>query len=900
MAENSESPRFTHYPLLWLAVCFACGIAAAFYSIYDWKTPLVLCFAGVLFTAFFTQRNLSLIFLSIAFVAAGFFSYQIEKQNVAENRLKRFYDEGRIIAGVPIEIEGVVLGKPEQSVDGFFFKLKAEKVVYNGTMQSVSGNVRFFAPVQAEEAAAKYERLDLQYGSRIRIACSPEREDRFLNPGVLSRKEILDQQDIDATATVKSPLLIEKVGEPNGLTPLGFIYDQRQRLILEFRDKFSVSTAGIMIASLLGDKYFLDKQTADLFREGGTFHILVISGLHITFIGGLTLLLVGYFTKKKLWQFIIAASFLWAYTLAVGAEVPVVRASLMFSILLFSQVIHRNGTLLNALGACGLILLVWRPQDLFTPSFQLTFISVAAIIAMAFPLIEKLRSIGLWTPTTGTPFPPNVPAWLRRICEMLYWRESIWTIEGQRQIWSANLFKSPYFKWLKARNLRGITAFIVEGILVSLVVQIWLLPLLVVYFHRVSVASILLNLWVGVFIALESFSALLAVFLHSISTSLALPVVMLTEAFNWLLLSVPALFVQNDWASFRLPAYAGSMKAVYFIYLIPVLVLGYILHSWDPFDFRGRSSSKTLQFRAAWIAGFIAVLLGVIIIFHPFSSPHPDGKLHIDFLDVGQGDSAFITFPNGETMLVDGGGRINYGRQNDDDTEIFEPDVPRIGEAVVSEFLWQKGYSDIDYILATHADVDHIQGLADVAKNFDVRAALFGRTPADDSDFTELSEVLHRKSIPVIRIGRGDSFEIAGVRVEVLHPLRDESPEAVSDNNHSVVLRLVFGNKSFLLTGDIEREAENEMLANPELMRADVVKVAHHGSRTSSTQAFVDGVNPDFAIIPVGKRSLFGHPHREVVERWKKAGAIVMTTGEKGTISISTDGSDLEIKTFLP
>jgi competence protein ComEC len=121
---------------------------------------------------------------------------------------------------------------------------------------------------------------------------------------------------------------------------------------------------------LLGNRYFLDKTTAEVFREGGTFHVLVISGLHITFIGGLTLLFVRFFTNQRLWQFIIASSFLWAYSLAVGADVPVVRATIMFTILLFSQVIYRSGTLLNAFGACALILLVWRPNDIFTPSFN--------------------------------------------------------------------------------------------------------------------------------------------------------------------------------------------------------------------------------------------------------------------------------------------------------------------------------------------------------------------------------------------------------------------------------------------------------------------------------------------------------------------------------------------------
>jgi len=857
--------------------------------------------ASAIFAAHFINRDFSFVFLSIAFVAAGFLIFQIEKDGVSENRLKRIYDEGRIESGEPVEIEGIVLGKPEPAFNGFFFKIKSELIVYNGARQSVSGTLRLFAPVQSEEAAVEYDRLDLQHGSRIRVACNPEREDRYLNPGVLSRKVLLDQQDVDATGSVKSPLLIEKLAEAPGFQPFAFVFNQRQRLISEFRRNFSVSTAGIMIASLLGDKHFLDKQTADIFREGGTFHVLVISGLHITFIGGLAVILVRFFTRKKLWQFLGAVTFLWAYTLAVGAEVPVVRASLMFTILFFSQVIYRNGTLLNALGACALILLIWRPQDLFSPSFQLTFVSVTAIVAMAFPLIEKLRLIGNWIPTTETPFPPRVPQWLQRFCEMLYWRENKWAIESKRQIWSASLFKSPYLTLFEVNGLQGFAAFVFEGILISIAVQIWLLPLLVIYFHRVSVASIFLNLWVGIFICLESFSALIAVLFSSISDRLALPTIKLTEIFNWLLIAVPRFLVDNNWASFRLPVYTGPLGIVYFLYCIPVVFLGFAVYKWNPFA-NGKETNRHRR-KSLFTAVTATFLLGLVLIFHPFSAPNADGRLHVDFLDVGQGDAAFVTFPNGETMLIDGGGRINYeskAAEETDEFEIFEPDVLRIGEAVVSEFLWEKGFSKIDYILATHADLDHIQGLSDIATNFEVRNAYFAGITLRHPDFAELSRVLEKRDIPISKLRRGDLLMIGAVEIEVLHPGQGELPNTYSDNNSSLVLRIRFGDRNILFTGDIEREAEHELLRSPERLKADVVKVPHHGSRTSSTQSLVNTTNADYAIISVGKRSIFGHPHKEVVERWNKTGAKVMTTGERGTISVSTNGQDWDILSFIP
>jgi len=903
---NRAPANFTVYPLLLLAVCFAGGIVTANYLFLDWKIYFAACLIFSILTVVFINRKFTLLFLSAAFFALGSLYLQIEKQTIAENRVKRIYDENRINSGDPVEIEGVLQTNPELAVGGFFLILKTERAVYKNSEITVSGNIRLFAPASNEQIQNEYNQLNLSYGTRIRIACNLRREDNYLNAGVISHKEILDQKGIDATATVKSPLLLENLGQEKTFAPLAWVYERRQSLIIDFRDNFSVSTAGILIASLLGNEHFLDKQTAEVFRSGGTFHVLVISGLHITFIGGLTLLLVQFFTNKRFWQFLIATTFLWAYSLAVGADVPVVRATIMFTILLFSQVIYRGGTLLNSLGFCALVLLVWRPNDVFTSSFQLTFASVGAIVTIGFPLIERLRVIGNWSPSAETPFPPRVPVWLKRFCETLYWREDIWEREVARQLWSANLFKSPYLQRLRAKNLQKIAGYIFEAILVSLIFQICLLPLMIIYFHRFPVLSVFLNLWVGIFIALESFAAVFAVLLANFSDALALPIIKLTEILNWLLVSVPNFLTENSWTNLRLPVYSGTMQVIYILYFVPVIFLTFVLNKWSPFGSISNSGfqifkSKITASSYPRVSAALLTLIFALIAFHPFSSPEADGKLHIDFLDVGQGDAALIRFPNGETMLVDGGGKINFSRVNlgtEEEPEIFEPDSRSIGEAVVSEFLWENGYSKIDYLLATHADADHIQGLSDVAKNFSVRAAIFGRTPMKDVGFAELFSILQKRGIESVKVSRDDVLTFDDVKIEVLYPLRDENTESASDNNHSLVLRIIYGGRKFLLTGDVEQETEKDLATAPGFLQADVVKVAHHGSRTSSVQAFVNAAQARVAVISVGKESPFGHPHGEVIERWKNARAKILTTGENGTITISTDGRDLQLKTF--
>jgi competence protein ComEC len=278
----------------------------------------------------------------------------------------------------------------------------------------------------------------------------------------------------------------------------------------------------------------------------------------------------------------------------------------------------------------------------------------------------------------------------------------------------------------------------------------------------------------------------------------------------------------------------------------------------------------------------LQAVLTALLVLHPFST-REDTKLRVDFLDVGQGDSALITMPDGTTLLVDGGGNLLDASR-------------RIGETVVSEYLWWRGLNQIDYVLVTHADADHIDGLNDVLNNFTVRTALIAHAPDDDPEFAKFSETLKQTNTHAEKLQAGDVIHFGDVEFSVLWP---PAGGETSANNDSIVLRLRFGERAILLTGDIEKEAEKSLLATHQDLRADVVKTPHHGSKTSSTEDFVRATAAQFAIISVGRHSMFGHPHKEVVQRWQSHGATVLTTGECGTITVTTDGKDLTLRRFI-
>ena len=483
--------KFIRNPALWLALSLSAGILIGKLTTFDW-TYAALASLLLLAAAYAVRQRMSFrVVLVLAVVVLGMALEEHDNRSVANDRLRVLYDTGQIQSGEPVEIEGVLLSRPEASIDGEFLTFSATSMHFRGVERPVSGNVRVFVPDvrqtrRADDSGAeisdlKFEISDsdprsgksaLKYGSRIRLACQLEREDKYRDPGVLSHLEILDRLGIDATCTLKSSLLVEHIADESVFLPLAWVYDRRADLIEIFRQDLSPRAAGVMIASLLGNKYFLDKDTADLFRDGGTFHILVISGLHITFIGGLLLLFLRQVTRDRWIHFGVTSLVLWGYTLAVGADVPVVRAAVMFTIVLLGYAIHRQGSLLNSLGVCSLLLLAWRPADLFDPSFQLTFVSVGSIVGLAYPLVESFKSIGAWSPSPRRPFPPNVPISLVRFCETLYWDEEAWNIESKRNIWSARLFKAPLLAAGMKGGLQRVSRYVFEAVMVSMIAQL--------------------------------------------------------------------------------------------------------------------------------------------------------------------------------------------------------------------------------------------------------------------------------------------------------------------------------------------------------------------------------------------------------------------------------------------
>lgn len=257
--------------------------------------------------------------------------------------------------------------------------------------------------------------------------------------------------------------------------------------------------------------------------------------------------------------------------------------------------------------------------------------------------------------------------------------------------------------------------------------------------------------------------------------------------------------------------------------------------------------------------------------------------LRVTFLDVGQGDATVIETPSGRVVVVDGG-----GIPQTDEREGSDP-----GSRVVVPFLRSRGISTIDLLVATHPDDDHVQGLVAVTERLQVRAALDSGLPASVGPCARLRAAWKVRGIRTHTARRGQSFDLGGgVWLDVLHPAEPLLHGTRSDdNNNAIVLRLRYGQVRVLLTADAEQDAEQSLLRSGQDLRAQVLKVGHHGSRGSSSAAFLAAVHPEQAVLSCGRNNRFGHPHRETLERLR--GVTLWRTDQQGAVRLETEGREV-------
>jgi competence protein ComEC len=410
------------------------------------------------------------------------------------------------------------------------------------------------------------------------------------------------------------------------------------------------------------------------------------------------------------------------------------------------------------------------------------------------------------------------------------------------------LLTAPFLELLPRLPLRIDTAL--AG---SLAAQASLLPLLAAQFHRLTPAALLLNL-----IAVPLSSAVLlagfAVLMLAWSPALAQG----AGSVAWV--AAHALLRSCEPASW-LPGLDPRVAT-------PGIVATLLY---------GLGMVALLRRRGRW-QSLGLLLAGLVAMTFPRAAVG-DGRLRLTVLDVGQGDGLVLQSPRGRVRLVDAGG--SYDSRFD------------VGEAVVGPYLWSQGITRLDGILLTHAHPDHVGGVPAIVRGFAVGAVSEGPAPLRDRVYDALDDALEAARVPRRSVGAGMSESWDGVELRVLGPSNGGARPWRTRNDDSVVVELTFGEVRLLLTGDVEAPGE----ARLDLGQTQVVKVPHHGSRSSSSPAFVRRLAPSIALVSAGFRNRFGHPDPAVVARYRQTGRVRVTAGE-GALTVSTDGQRIWVATY--
>jgi competence protein ComEC len=583
--------------------------------------------------------------------------------------------------------------------------------------------------------------------------------------------------------------------------------------------------ASLLQGILLGIKTAIPDALYGDFNATGTSHIIVISGANLLIVAALFSRSFGRLLgKRRAYWFTMAGLVL--YVLLVGADPVVTRAGVMAGLFVTARHLGRQSTAYVSLLASAVFLTLINPLALWGVGFQLSFAATLGLILFTAP------------------------------------------IEG--------LFERGLTRFVSREQAQKGIRYLNDVLIVTLAAMILVIPLVIYHFGRLSLVAPIANLLilpVQAPIMITGGVATLTGLIPFLE-----PVARVIAWVPWLCLAytswVVSIMAAWPFASIQIGHTSAGWLLAYYVLLLGI--------AWTVSHREGsasrlwtwatsRASSKVILglSLAAAILSWLAVL------------QLPDGRLHVAFLDVGQGDAILVTTPQGQQILIDGG-----------------PNPTALTSALGKQMpFWDRS---IDLLLMTHPDGDHTTGLTAVLSRYTVGQWLDSGCVDNDPTYIECQRLLQATMVPRHSVRAGDQVELGeGLVLEVLHPPSELMTGTPSDsNNNSVVLRLVWKEASVLLTGDLEAEGEQLLLRSSQPLNANVLKIGHHGSAGASTPQFLSAVSPDLAVISVGADNDFGHPDQAVLERLAhQSNLTILRTDEQGTVEFTTDGHHLWVRT---
>jgi competence protein ComEC len=748
-----------------------------------------------------------------------------------------------------VAIGGYLRDTPEVIRDYQRFDLQAAYIAAPGGITGVSGAVRVYLDTAMPVAG-------LTAGRAVEVTAHLRRLHGYGDPGVGDFTRSERRAGIDFTASLH-PRDLRRMAGIQGPWPLRLraaLWARLSRAIDRIAPpRRQAQVNALLRGMLLGDNARLGRGTRRDFQVDGIYHVLVVAGLHL---GILALFLLGLLRRCRVpapAASLVCLALLAGYAWVIAGRTPTLRVLLMLTVYFIARYWYRERRPLNAVGTAGFVLLLWRPFDLLTPGFQLSFGAATLLAGVAAPLLaattaprlhalRQLDSAGY-----DEAFPPELAAWRA-------------SLRLRLERWGRPVAR------LAPLAMRGALA-LGEVVLVSLVLQWGLSPLMISYFHRAAPWAGAVNAVVVPAVSLLLPTAwCLAALQMTFGAAPALARHALAGGAGWILRFAHAA---AGWplAAARTPAPPGWMLAVF-----AAAVAAWL--------WAARRGGRRMAAATGAVAMLAAALAWV-----PFPPRLPPG-LTLTTLDVGQGDALLVTFPGGRTLLVDAGPKTFSGFN--------------AGRAVVAPYLWSLGLRHLDAVLLTHGHMDHMGGMPFILRHFLPRELWVTWSLPSEAAVQNLLSLARRLGIRICRRYEGERFRVGVTELDVLLPPRSYRAGPHARNRDSMVIRISDGRAAMLLEGDAEAEGEREMLASGMPLASAVLKVGHHGSRTSSLPAFLAAVHPAAAVISVGAGNHYGLPDASVLRHLAAARAHIFRTDRLGAVEAQFGPRRLRVYRFAP
>ena len=710
--------------------------------------------------------------------------------------------------------------------------------------------------------------------------------DEATNEGQFDSRAFYRSQKIDFGVWVDS---VERV---EGKSDRFRVWLSRVRVELGIPLSRYADDDGVLSAMLLGDKTSLDSEIRSLYQKSGIAHVLAISGLHISLLGmALYRLLRHRCGLTYLWAGIVAASFLVAYTLMTGNAVSARRATGMLIVYLVADLLGRSYDMLSALSLI-VILLLWENPFLVTNSgFQF---SVAAVVGIGVGQGVLVPRVGSWKVVYGRrKKQDDVVRCDAAKCDVAK-RDAAKCDVAKRDATKCDATKCDAAKrdaakcdaerirmqnlvdWMKRRMDKCL-----PGMMISISIQLFTIPLVAYYYYEIPVYAILLNIPVLALIpyvlGLAVFGSLTGqiAFLQPLSFALCRVCGWVLHGYRWLcdasLLLPGARMITGKPSEVRVVVYYGLLGVSY-----------YVLWCGMKKKQRQMCTKGAQAENQEWIRSWFGFGLGlVLVLLLTFLFVRGKPEFELDILDVGQGDAIYLCASDGTNFMIDGG----------------STDVKKVGTYRILPFLKAKAIRKVDYWFVSHTDEDHISGLVEVMESgYAVGTLVLAEAQKEDEKAHRLAELAQKNGIRVCYMKTGDVLgtrkedvvnkrnRAETFRIECLYPTNNNDSEDANDR--CLVLYYEDENFSAFFGGDISSEVEEQLVSAGKCRQTDVLKASHHGSKYSNSDVLLHALHPRLTIASAGKKNRYGHPSPEAIARVGESGSAFYSTIDYGRIRV--------------